>query len=952
MILSRFFKPKWQHPDPQIRKQCVQTLAARDPVLTQIACEDREPSVRCSAIARITDMGLLQRIAERDSQALVRDSATVRLQELISGRAADSPPLEARMAALGSLGPRFMEYLVLQGSEPELRQAVLAHVEEVSLLVQVVSNDPVVQLRLVALEKIADSASLEQLFKSLRNRDKRLSRRVRERLDALLEAQQRAERIDGLYAEMETLVWDGEEGINAAKYPKIEREWQKLEAYAGAAVVDRYHRARTRYLEQRQQSIARRTARQQLCAELEELLATVQSSGELTPELAKRIDGILRDTAGRWRQQGTADSAEERRLEQRFAQSTQAIKERERLLQRNRERAQRLREILQQADTLLDQPSEVLESDLSTLKQRWSSMERPEFRELAQALQAQFDAVLGKLRHRLQLQVERRDRELAEIEDLVRQLEDALETGELQQAIAIHGQARERLRHNISLSRRQMMALEERLQACLPKLGELRDWRRWGVNQVRAQLCEEAENLLGVELDPPEIARRIKNLRATWKELNGNEGDALAKSLWKRFDKACEKAYQPCKAYFDERAREREENLSSSTALCERLERFVADTDWERVDWPAADRLRRQVQSRWQKLGAVPKAQKTAIERRFGAALRRLDSYLLPERDRELRRRQGLIERLQALAGGEDLRAAVAAVKQAQAEWHPSVRGTQAEEQALWRRFREVCDAVFERRKTQQQEAEEQRQANLQGKTALCEELEALSGGDGEALARARQRVDEIKQQWATIGPVPRAVYRDLEQRFDSAVKAFTRHERQRRASGLLQELQGLGRRASLCGRIEALLEQEGGEMARTAVEDAQREWASLGCLSSASLEAVERRFAAACRALLEGGDAQRTLRDDLRGNLEKKQALCLRLEILAGVESPDEFAQDRMRHQVDRLSESLAGGVALASVEEARAIEVEWYALGLLPAERQQALESRFQRALAAQRV
>jgi hypothetical protein len=951
MILNRLFKPKWQHPDPQIRKQCIQVLDSADPALAELAQQDQEPEVRCAAIAKLAELNLLRQIAEQDRDDTVRKFADNRLRELLSGRAPDSPRLETRLTELQSLQSPYVDYLALQAKESELRLAALQHVANEAVLAEVVINDPVAEVRFNALEKVHDPVILGQIVGLSRNRDKRVSRRIRERLDDLRIKRKRVERIEYLCQEVASLRWDGENGLNAAKFLKLEKEWQELKSFAEPTWQEHYNQARAQFLAQRQASVAKRMAGSELCASLEAFLNTLQTRLELTDELRGSLEQTLEDTRGSWNQLGITDDSEGRRLEQRFAGLIQAIKERERVLERNHERAERLRELLKQAEALLSQPSEVLESNLTTLKHRWSSMERPEVKELALELQTQFDAVVGKLRNRLQRQKELRDQELAEIQNLVNALEKALEVGELQHAITLYEQTRGRLKRNISLSHKQMTALEERLQACVPKLGELRGWRRWGTNRAREQLCEEAEQLIGLQADPEEIAQEVKQLRLAWKALDSSEGSAATKALWKRFDKACEQAYEPCKAYFEAQAKERQNNLAKKQALCERLEHFAAMTDWERVDWQAADRLQREVQNQWAKLGAVPRVERKALERRYNKILEYINGCLQPERERELQRRRDLIQQVQALANSEDWRVAIESTKQAQAEWHPSVQASPQMEQALWRKFRAACDAVFERRKVEQQAAERERQTNLASRIALCEEIEALASVDHEGIGQARRRIQEAREAWALFAPVPKAQYKSLEQRFETACKQFAQHEQELQATQLREELDILRQLAALCSEVEALLGGQDLEMKRAAVERARQQWETLGQVPQAWSKAIRQRFDTACQALLADGGTQQALLQILRANLDSKQTLCLRMEILAGVESPKEFAQARMQYQVLRLSESLHKGSVVESSDEARAIEVQWHLVGLLPPEQNELLEGRFQRALAALR-
>jgi exonuclease SbcC len=940
MILSRFLKPKWQQADPETRKQALQGLENTDPVLVEMARQDPDPAVRRTALERLDDLDLLGAIAGTDADASVRAAAQDRYQSLMAGAGPNSPGLEIRLERLRqNKDPGLAEHLLHHATEPELRLAALEHIDLESSLTEIALRDSHSDLRLAALERIQDPELLDHIARESRNRDKRLYRRARERLDALVAAQARAAHLERLCVEMENLVWDGESGPNAGRFPRLEREWRDQEAVAPPELRERHMQARARFLAERQASAGRRTQRLELVASLETLLERLRHQTEPTAEFNASIQYATGEAPAAWNHLGPAQDAESRRLESRFQQLVQDIHEQERILHRNQVRAARLREILQQAETLLQQPSEVHDADIKHLRQRWEGLERPESPGLASDLQTRFDHLLDRLRARMQRQVQQRDQEWLEIQELTRQLETAAEEGELQQATHLQEQARHRLKHSIGLSRAQMAAIEERLQSCAARIGELRDWRRWGANQAREQLCVTAENLIG-------LAQRIQQARDAWKTLDHHEG-AAPKALWKRFNTACERAYAPCQAYFEARVRERQQNLEKKMAICEQLEQFEATTDWEQVNWRETDHLHRRAQEQWYKSGPVNRSDRKNLDRRFHRIAQRLDERLSVEREREVQRRQQLIQQVQALADGPDLRAAIEAAKQAQAEWHPTVQAPPRQEQALWKAFRAACDAVFARRQAEQQAAGVERQDNLARKLALCEDIETLADASKEQLAQARARLQAAQHEWEVIGPIPKAEQRALAQRFEAAIRRFALHERSLRRTSTWDTFQHLYERAQSCARLEALLDQPADD---AALASARQAWASLPALPAALLEPMRQRFDAVCQALAGGPGPAQTLRLSLERNLERKRIWCVCMEIVAGVESPPEQAQLRMEYQVARLSASLAGAATKAeALYDPRQLQERWCLTGALPAGAAAELDARFLRAVQA---
>lgn len=948
MILSRFLKPKWQRNDPATRKNALQTLDSAAPTLLEMARQDPDSGVRQAALERLTDFNALQAIATTDADASVRTAAQERYRSLLAGKTADSPPLADRLALLhAGLDSKLIDDLLQHAAEPELRLAALERIEPETTLAEIAAHNPHQDVRLAASERVHDPLLLEQITRQARNRDKRLYRRTRERLDALAVTQANTAQLERLCAEMEQLPWDGESGPHAGRFPKLEHEWRERESAAQPELRERYTRARARFLAERQASANRRAQRLELIASLENLLERLQQQSQPDEELAAALHQAAHDTPLAWGHLGPAQDAESRRMDARFQQLGHEIGERERTLQRDHRRAEQLRAVLREAEALLEQPSEVRDIDLKQLRQRWEGLERPESRPLISELQSRFDGLLDKLRARLQRQIQQRDQEWQALQDSVQALETALEEGELQQATELNDQAREQIKRNIGLTRAQLSAIEERLQHCASRIGELRGWRRWGAHQAREQLCATTESLVGLEIDPPDLAKRIQKVREAWKDLDHHEG-AAPKALWKRFNDACERAYAPCQAYFEAQNRERQQNFEKKQALCTQLEEFVAATDWNQPDWREADRLHRRSREQWYKLGPVNRSERKALDQRFQQVLQQLESHLGAERTREFQRRQQLVQQVQALVESPELRPAIETAKRAQAEWHPTVQASPRQEQALWKEFRAACDAVFARRESEQQAAATERQSNLSNRLALCAEIEALTSIDAAQLGEAHTRLEAIQQEWQTIGPVPKADQRALEQRFEAALRQFAQHERFLKRTRSREAFQQLHTRSRLCARLEKLLALAPVDAALL-VQDRQT-WETLPPLPAALSAAIQGRFDAALAALTEAPEQAPALIAQLEQNLERKQIWCIRMEIVAGVESPPEFAQQRMEYQVARLSASLAGGGSKAdTVHDPRLIQQEWCLTGALPADVEAELDTRFLRALDA---
>jgi hypothetical protein len=118
-----------------------------------------------------------------------------------------------------------------------------------------------------------------------------------------------------------------------------------------------------------------------------------------------------------------------------------------------------------------------------------------------------------------------------------------------------------------------------------------------------------------------------------------------------------------------------------------------------------------------------------------------------------------------------------------------------------------------------------------------------------------------------------------------------------------------------------------------------------------ATEQAMQARYEKVRCALLEGGEQREQLLSELRGNLAARKELCLRMEILAGVDSPAEAQQARMELQVKRLAEAMGQGTE-SPLGKLAEIQREWYLRGAAPATEEQVLQARFEKVMQAGRT
>jgi len=949
-MFTRLFTPKWEHADPRIRRQALESGAAPADAVAKAAQEDEDPEVRRCAVERLDDLALLAVLLATEPVPDVRAVAIHRQRALLAGPLQAGPSLETRLENLRQVSaPGLGVFLVRQAQVAEIRTAALEQVKETAVLCAVAIEDPVAAVRRAALERIEDPQAWETIARETRNRDKQVSRLARERLDAWQQARADRENTERLCQEMEALLAGPLQAEDARHIRRLDGQWKPLQSVSPPQLTVRYQRAREQVMAGIEQLEALQAKRRAICADLESLLAGMNDTDGSNVPSAEDLLVSLDNVMGRWQAQAAAADNNDP-LAQRYAGLVAQVRLAAKRLVRDRACAVRLQALVQQAGALGEEPAKLDEARIKQLESRWAALEQPDSRSLAEALQHDFDSALQVLRERLDRQRRQRQQALDTAASLLAELESALSEGELERALSL----RDRLRHLLKTARgvdeRKRLALQEQLQGMQPRLEELRQWRHWGGGKARLRLCTEIEALADSVLSAEEVAARVRNARDAWKRIDHAEGPA-GEALWQRFDQACTRAYEPYQQERRAQAARRVAHYEQKHALCLELDAFERDTDWKQVDWHAADMRVRKARERWRRIGAVPAKARKSLEKNYHEVLERLESHLGKERERELQRRRALIRAVEQLATAADSRAAVREVKAAQTVWKPTVQATRQVEQSLWKQFRSACDAVFKHTRAQQETADAEQQLNLELKTALCAELEALLEDADIEFGKIAQRFGKSHTEWAGIGNVPRKLERSMRTRYEALEKRFLQRQQQEAKATEALLLQGMRARSLLCQRLEAeMLESTMDAAAHLAlVEETRQAWEALAALDARYEKVLRERLDFASRAL--GGDeqARQSLFDGLPQNLKRRLELCLQIEIAAGIDSPAEFTQARMQYQVSRLADAMHHQLeeTRSPHEQLRDLQMAWYQAGPVPLESQGSLEARFERAV-----
>jgi len=464
-------------------------------------------------------------------------------------------------------------------------------------------------------------------------------------------------------------------------------------------------------------------------------------------------------------------------------------------------------------------------------------------------------------------------------------LEQALQEGHLKQAQKFHTQF-----HKSSQTIKLPRNLREDFRKLSFQLKELEDWQVFATSPKRQALCERMKALIAAEDHPDQKIKELKQLHMEWQQL-GPANTRQAHRLWNKFKADGDKVYATCAEFFKERDSLRLQNQVEREQICATLEKFTEEANWSAMDYPSVLSLMNKSHDEWRRYGELPHKQHRILNERFHAALDPIKQKMDEELNRNLEHKQNIIEQLQTcLDSDADASTMTALAKQLQQEWKSVGITHRGKDQKHWRIFRKLCDAAFARR---EQEADEKRQnAKIDAQKAreICKEL-ASKDID-------KNRLQTLRSEFLTLERPPNTKeFESLMQR--AKVRLADRHE------DLL--IEDIKRKAALCSLVEDKTYD---------ISQAQAAWPGSVDLPKETEKILLKRL------------------ETTPVNSDEVEKLCVKLEMLVGIEAPDSAAM-RMQIQVEQLQKGLGEGIKeeRTKKQQFRDLQMTFYCLPALPA-------------------
>ncbi len=923
-----FFARLFKRNEPKNLEAKIQSISRKssDECL-EIVARAKDVPPRVAAIRRLADSDTLLRLASQEESQQIETAARKRLGELLDSGQLTLEELTQKVKEEEHLF-QICAFSRTAGSR------LLESITDENLLLQLAQNAGTTQLRQLAAEKIESRVILEKLEKTARAKDKAVLKIARRKLQVfkneIAEQTSRNRQIKLLCQQMEQLANRDPDSVFEIRCRQLEESWALLSGFADEQDAHRFalalsvcqgllqkHAANIRDEQVQLQEVEHaQVGLQAALINLQLKLAELYQSAEPDPATGPADTAALKSA---W--QSALDSAASQGLDVRAYRQMGA-------------------DLCNAIDALLQQlaahgPLEQLSHSLLNADLDGGKLSHQTIKSMlgharllrdvpTPSIITETEKLLAEWRNHQHEHEDRSRQDIREIGELVRRGQWAVSRGFISRSNAILRDLEDKL----STAKDIPASVATKIESFRSAVKKLGDWQDFAVTPKKQTLIRQMEELVESKLRPLELSTRIQHLQQEWRNLSKgprNNDDAL----WTQFHNAAEKAYEPCKLYFAEQASVREENAAKRTQLIEQLQRYHDAYDWGNANWPEVEKTLRMAREAWQSHWPVPRKLIKPLQQQFDEILENLFTFLHREYDRNKEKKKALVDRAELLAGTDNTYEAITEAKQLQSQWRTVGPCRRKDDQALWKKFRAHCDAIFERR---QQESESSRQERNEARSQaelIIDQLENLLYLSGEAFLIAKTEIDELTRQFQEIGELPKEDSKRITQKFYAALDRIQAKTAQEKSDTKKQQWRQALVTAEALRHYELALSLE--EDTEFLQEQAQRQLDAGVHWPVGVHDILQKRFERAA-ALTE---------EQRNESLKQLHELCIRSEIATDTPTPACDSGLRMSYQVGQLQVAMGQQRTDREVVMAEIIR-EWLAVPGIPDEEYQDLLAR----------
>lgn len=369
--------------------------------------------------------------------------------------------------------------------------------------------------------------------------------------------------------------------------------------------------------------------------------------------------------------------------------------------------------------------------------------------------------------------------------------------------------------------------------------------------EIVAQLTDIVEDIDNINMHFQKFQQLQQDFKAIGEVPPGEENE-----IWKKYQTVVEQFYDHLKMNKELRDLDFKKNLEAKQRLIEEAKQLI-DGD----DIVASFRSLQTLHKEWREIGPVAKEIRETIWEQFkeaSTAINKKYQEFFEEKKASELENETAKTRLCEEAESIDITALgnAAAWKEAadrlialQQEWKQLGFASRKANNVLYARFREACDKFFNAKNDNFKQAREQFAANLELKTKLCEQAEALSDNEAD-IDKSFNDVQRLLAEWKAVGPCSRKHSDAIWQRFNTACNRIFDLKRKLRSSRRREEGENLEAKRAVIARLKEIPTDIDRREAMPLIKELQAQWNSIGFVPMKFKDSIYAEYREVCDSL------------------------------------------------------------------------------------------------------
>lgn len=265
---------------------------------------------------------------------------------------------------------------------------------------------------------------------------------------------------------------------------------------------------------------------------------------------------------------------------------------------------------------------------------------------------------------------------------------------------------------------------------------------------------------LAQETDVNRAFRELQILHKMWKEDLGPVAKEYREPIWEKFSELTKKIHENRQQHFKVQDKVYEKNLEVKNEIIAKIVAISTDPAKNHSGWQQKIKEIEIQRDEFFKAGKVPSHLNEETWARFKSAVRDFNrnkntfyKSLKKDQFENLNKKMELIKIAEDNKNNDDFVLTTQLMKKIQADWKKIGHVPRKDSDRIWKRFKDACNAYFDRIHAEKNEANKEETASYENKLAHVAQLKTikLSGDTDTDLSTIKENISV----WKTLGRVP-----------------------------------------------------------------------------------------------------------------------------------------------------------------------------------------------------